>query len=132
MPNTLSALFIKGLQHGRALALIGLKYPSKDPAETPRTIALVRRTMRSVARMILSGERFEALCEATFNAGKLAGKLRWSMGKAAPRRDRSQVEHVPPPPHLSEKNPVPVVSRQHRRIFENIETGQPQSGTREQ
>jgi len=131
MPNTISALFIKGLQHGRALALIGLKYPSTEPAETPRTIALVRRTMRSVVRMILSGKRFEALCEATFNAGKLAGKLRWSMGKAAPHGDRPRLDHIPPPAHLPEKNPVPAISRQHRRIFEDIGTGRQKSGTRE-
>jgi glycosyltransferase involved in cell wall biosynthesis len=85
-PSTLSALFIKGLLHGRALALIGLKYPSLV-SETPRTLALVRRTLRSIVRTIFGGNRFEELCEAIFNAGKLAGKLHWSNGKAAPMRE---------------------------------------------
>src|ERR1700683_283107 len=69
-PGTIPALFVKGLQHGRALALIGRKYPSSEPDETPRTIALMRRIMRSAWLTIFSGQRFEALCATTFIAGK--------------------------------------------------------------
>ena len=80
-PRTFYGLFIKGIQHGHAIALIDQKCSSSIPAGTPRTTTLMRRLVRNSIWSVVGNDRFEAVCKTIFNAGKLVGKMRWSIAQ---------------------------------------------------
>ena len=81
-PRTFSELFLKGIQHGHAIALVEKKDSSSTPAGTPLTTTLMRQVIRNSLRSIFGNDRFDAFCAAIFNAGKLVGKIGWAIGDA--------------------------------------------------
>jgi cellulose synthase/poly-beta-1,6-N-acetylglucosamine synthase-like glycosyltransferase len=71
--RTLGGLFLEGVAHGRAVVLMREKYPFAAPADTFHPRALHRRLRLNLRRCLRGTNRFEALCEVVFDAGKAIG-----------------------------------------------------------
>jgi glycosyltransferase involved in cell wall biosynthesis len=78
--STLRGLFLEGVAHGRAVVLMHEKYPFASPADTFHPRALHRRLKLNLRRCLSGTNRFEALCEVVFDAGKAIGVCIHSSG----------------------------------------------------
>ena len=92
--STLRGLFLEGVAHGRAVVLMREKYPFASPADTFHPKTLHRRLKLNLRRCVRGTNRFEALCEIVFDAGKAIGV--WIHSKGAHRSNYKQLSNQRP------------------------------------
>jgi glycosyltransferase involved in cell wall biosynthesis len=92
--STLRGLFLEGVAHGRAVVMMRDKYPFASPADTFHPKALHRRMKLNLRRCLSGTNRFEALCEVVFDAGKALGVRIYSC--VAPRTNYKRLGNQRP------------------------------------
>jgi mycofactocin glycosyltransferase len=75
--STVRGLFLDGVNHGRAQALLGTKYSEQQLSIVRQMLRSGKKITRSAIGCVLSRSRAMSFCDLVYTSGNLYGELKW-------------------------------------------------------